>query len=62
MLAIAYGSGLRRSEVVALTIGDYSPTEGKLKVARTLERMTVLLIDLATRNKWNWNAGFKLVR
>jgi|SRR5579871_6511649 len=35
---------------------------GKLKVARTLERMTVVLIDLATRNQWNWNAGFKLVR
>jgi 8-hydroxy-5-deazaflavin:NADPH oxidoreductase len=34
---------------------------GRLKVARTLERMTVVLIDLATRNQWNWNAGWKLV-
>lgn len=34
---------------------------GKLKVARTLERMTVLLVDLAVRNGWNWNAGWKLV-
>lgn len=34
---------------------------GKLRVARTLERMTVLLIDLANRNQWQWNAGFKLV-
>ncbi len=34
---------------------------GPLKVARTLERMTVVLIDLATRHKWNWNAGFKLL-
>ncbi len=35
---------------------------GPLKVARTLERMTLLLIDLATRNHWNWNAGFKILK
>jgi NADPH-dependent F420 reductase len=35
---------------------------GPLKVARTLERMTVLLIDLAQRNHWNWNAGWKVLR
>ena len=34
---------------------------GPLVVARTLERMTLLLIDLATRNHWNWSAGFKLL-
>jgi predicted dinucleotide-binding enzyme len=35
---------------------------GPLAVARTVERMTVMLLDLATRYRWNWNAGFKLVR
>lgn len=34
---------------------------GPLAVARTIERMTVMLIDLAQRNHWNWNAGFKIV-
>jgi NADPH-dependent F420 reductase len=34
---------------------------GRLKVARTLERMTVLLLDLTQRNHWNGQAGFKLV-
>jgi hypothetical protein len=34
---------------------------GPLAVARTIERMTVLLIDLAQRNHWNWNAGFKIL-
>lgn len=34
---------------------------GPLRAARTIERMTVLLIDLAMRNRWDWNAGFKIV-
>ncbi|MSP62418.1 MAG: NADP oxidoreductase [Myxococcales bacterium] len=42
-------------------MGFGSLDAGPLRVARTLERMTVLLIDLASRNHWNWNAGFKLL-
>jgi len=34
---------------------------GPLRAARTLERMSLLLLDLATRNHWNWNAGFKIL-
>ena len=34
---------------------------GPLATARTLERMTLLLIHLANANGWHWNAGFKLL-
>jgi predicted dinucleotide-binding enzyme len=34
---------------------------GRLKVARTLERMSVLLLDIAQRNRWSGNAGWKIV-
>lgn len=42
-------------------IGFGAIDAGPLKVARTIERMTVLIIDLAQRYNWNWNAGFKIV-
>lgn len=34
---------------------------GRLKIARTLERMSVLLLDLAQRNRWDGVAGFKIL-
>ena len=34
---------------------------GPLATARTIERMTLLLVHLANANHWNWNAGWKLL-
>jgi 8-hydroxy-5-deazaflavin:NADPH oxidoreductase len=34
---------------------------GRLRVARTIERMTVLIIDVAQRHGYGWNAGFKIL-
>lgn len=35
---------------------------GPLATSRTLERMTLLLLHLAVKNRWDGNAGFKLLR
>ncbi len=60
---IAGDDAAAKDEVARLVeaMGFGALDAGPLAVARTIERMTVLLIQLATKNHWNWNAGFKLV-
>lgn len=43
-------------------VAGFNPIDaGKLSVSRTLENMTLLLIQLTMKNKYNWLAGWKIL-
>jgi len=43
-------------------VAGFNPIEaGKLSVSRTLESMTLLLIQLTLKNNYNWLAGWKIL-
>jgi site-specific recombinase XerD len=49
LLAVLYGAGLRRSEVVALSLGDWNPLEGSLKVVGKGDKQRMVYINNGAR-------------
>lgn len=62
--AFVAGDDAEAAAVVAELVKDagFNPLmAGKLSMSRTLENMTVLMIGLNLRNKYNWLAGWKIL-